>query len=123
MSLFSNLFGYRQDDQKLKALTYSLYWSTDKLRRAMQAKPQRLIIQEDSMNPILQALADQVTATNGVMASATTLITGFSARLEAAVAAALAGGATAAQLAPISDEVAAMKASSDALAAAVAAIP
>ena len=73
------------------------------------------------MNPVLQALADQVTATLAVEASAVVLINGFGARLDAAVAAALAGGVTAAQLAPITDEIASMKASAAAMAAAVAA--
>jgi hypothetical protein len=71
------------------------------------------------MNPILQALADQVKATTDVEASATLLINGFAARIQAAVTAALAGGATTAQLAPIQAEVDAMKASAAALASAV----
>lgn len=75
------------------------------------------------MSPILNDLASQVTATSGVIASAVTLISGFSARLDAAVAAALANGATAAELAPITDEVAALKSGTDALAAAVASVP
>lgn len=73
------------------------------------------------MNPILQALADQVERTKTVEASAVTLINGFAARVQAAVDAAIAGGVTAAQLAPVQAEVDAMKASADALAAAVAA--
>lgn len=73
------------------------------------------------MNPILQALADQVAKSTQVEASAAALISGFSARMEAAVQAALNGGATAEQLAPLSAEVDALKTSADALAAAVAA--
>ena len=75
------------------------------------------------MSPVLDQLAAQVAATIDVEKSAVALIMGFAARLEAAVAAALAGGATAEQLAPVTDEIAAMKSSADALAAAVAAIP
>ena len=72
-------------------------------------------------NPILQTLADQVTATTTVEASAKTLIDGFSARLQAAVDAALANGATEAELAPVQAEVDALNASSTDLAASVAA--
>lgn len=71
------------------------------------------------MNPLLQELADQVSATQQVEAAAVTLISGFAGRQQAAVDAAIANGATAEQLAPIQAEVDAMKASSDALAAAI----
>lgn len=74
-------------------------------------------------NPTLDALAAQVTATNGVIDSATTFINGVAARIQAAVDAALANGATADQLAPVNDEITALKAKSDALAAAIAANP
>jgi len=50
-----------------------------------------------------QALADQVTATKGVIDSAVTLINGIGARVAAAVAAALAQGATPAQLQALTD--------------------
>lgn len=75
------------------------------------------------MNPKLQELADEITKTVAVQASAIVLINGFATRLEAAVAAAIGAGATAEQLASINDELEAMKASSEALAAAVAANP
>jgi hypothetical protein len=74
-------------------------------------------------NPTLDALQAQVTASIGAEQSATTLINGFAARMQAAIDAALAGGATAAELAPVQAEVDSLKASSDALAAAVAANP
>jgi len=61
--------------------------------------------------------------TEGVVDSATALINGLAARIQAAVDAAVANGATAEQLQPVTDEVAALKAKSDALAAAVAANP
>ncbi len=70
-------------------------------------------------NPTIDSLTAQVTATLGVEASALALINGFAARIQAAIDAALAGGATAADLAPITAEVDSMKASADALAAAV----
>lgn len=69
-----------------------------------------------------QVLADlqaAVTKAVGAEASATTLINGIAARLQAAVDAALANGATAAELAPVTDEVSQLNASADALAAAV----
>jgi hypothetical protein len=72
---------------------------------------------------VLDDLKDSVTNIVGVANSATAFINGAVARQEAAVAAALANGATAAQLAPVTDEIAAMKVSADALAAAIAANP
>ncbi len=73
------------------------------------------------MPKILDDLAEQVTAITGAAASAVALINGISARVEAAVAKALANGATAEELAPISAEVDALKASATALGDAVAA--
>lgn len=70
---------------------------------------------------ILDALAAQVEKNKTVEGSAAVLINGFSARLQAAVDAALANGATAEQLAPITDEVTALNSSATDLAAAVAA--
>ena len=70
-------------------------------------------------NPVLDDLKAQVEASTAVEASAVTLINGIAARIQAAVDAALANGATAEQLKPVADEVAALKASSDALSAAV----
>lgn len=68
---------------------------------------------------VLDDLAAQVQATLDVEDSAIVLLNGVAARIQAAVDAALAGGATAAQLAPVQDEVTALKAKTDALAAAV----
>lgn len=70
---------------------------------------------------ILASLEAQVRATTEIETSAVTLINGFSARVQAAVDAAIAGGATAEQLAPVQTEVDALTASNSALAAAVAA--
>ncbi len=67
----------------------------------------------------LTDLVTEVTDDETVMDSATTLINGFQTRLDAAVAAALAGGATAAELAPLTALSAELKAKKDALAAAV----
>lgn len=68
-------------------------------------------------------LTAQVTSSETVIDSATTLINGFQARLAAAVAAAIANGATADQLAPLEQLSTDLKTHSDALAAAVAANP
>ena len=72
-------------------------------------------------NPILNALAAQVQETVGVEASALALINGFAARMQAAVDAALAGGASAADLATLQTEIDALKASTSGLSAGVAA--
>jgi len=72
-------------------------------------------------SPILDSLTAQVTASEEVEASAVILINGFAARVQTAIDAALANGATAAELAPVQTEVDALKASTDALSAAVAA--
>ena len=61
--------------------------------------------------------------TEGVIDSATAFVNSVTTRIATAVDAALANGATAEQLRPVTDELAAMKAKSDALAAAVAANP
>lgn len=70
-------------------------------------------------NSILDALSQQVKANTDCEDSATLLITGIAARIQAAVDKAIAGGATAAELEPVQAEVDAMKRSADALAAAV----
>ncbi len=69
----------------------------------------------------LQPLIDKVHAAEGVEESAITFINGVAARIQAAVDAALANGATEAQLAPVSAEVDALQAKSQALADALAA--
>lgn len=76
-----------------------------------------------SPQPILDSLANTVTDTVGVMQSATVLINGFGARMQTAVDAAIAGGATAEQLAPVQAEVDALAAGKTDLAAAIAANP
>ena len=69
----------------------------------------------------LSADIQTIKDTEGVVDSATALIEAFSARIQAAVDAALANGATAEQLQPVTDELTAMKSKADKLAAAVAA--
>lgn len=72
-------------------------------------------------NPVLAALEAQVAENVSVEQSAVIALNGVAARIQAAVDAALANGATAEELAPVQAEVDALNASADALAAAVAA--
>jgi hypothetical protein len=74
-------------------------------------------------NPVLADLTSNVTKANGAMESATVLINGFKTKLDAAVAAAIANGATADELAPLQALSTALSNDADALAAAVAANP
>lgn len=70
-------------------------------------------------NPVLGTLTTEVTEAVGIMASAQTLIEGISAKIAAAVAAAIANGATEAELQPLNDLVTALDTQGNALAAAV----
>ncbi len=73
-----------------------------------------------------QVLTDLETATikaKGAMESATTLINGIAARVQAAVDKAVAGGASAADLAPVQQVVNDLNTDADALSAAVTANP
>lgn len=72
---------------------------------------------------VLTDLEAAVTKARGAMVSATTLINGFAARLQAAIDAALSNGATAAELAPVQAEVDGMNTDADALSVAVSANP
>jgi len=74
-------------------------------------------------NPVIASLKDAVDKSEGVMASATVLINGFAARLQAAIDQALANGATETELQPFFDEVTELNTNADALAAAVASNP
>ena len=70
-------------------------------------------------NTILADLQAQVAKNTDVENSATVLINGIAGRIQAAVDAALANGATAAELAPVAAEVTALNTASTALAVAV----
>lgn len=74
-----------------------------------------------SPNPILADLKAAVDRTEDVAASAVVLLNGIAARIQAAIDAALANGATEAELQPLIAELSELNASTDALAAAVAA--
>lgn len=85
----------------------------------MQLTDSRLGENNIMASPILADLDAAVTNAVTVQSSAATLIRGIAARIEAAVAAAIANGATAEELAPVQAEADALKASSQDLADAV----
>lgn len=70
-------------------------------------------------NPTIDALVAQVQASDTVFDSAVAFINGVPGLISAAVAQALAGGATAAQLAPVTAVATDIKAKSDAIQAAL----
>ncbi len=72
---------------------------------------------------VLTDLSDATAKAKGAMESATVLINGIASRVQAAVDAALANGATAAELAPVSQLVSDLNTDADALSAAVASNP
>jgi len=92
------------------------------LRRILDNQAKEKIIMAQMDDEITQLTAD-VTALRGAEDSALALINGFSAKLDAAVAAATAAGATPAQLQAIADLSTAVKADTADLAKAVAANP
>ncbi len=107
---------------RIHYLAMSLRESTDQLAAALQSQgiqlPRSAGVSR-SMNP-LQPLIDEVTRAKGVAASATALINGFSAKIQAAVDAAIAGGATAAQVGEaVGTVLAEFKTANDSLATAV----
>lgn len=71
------------------------------------------------MNPILQQLKDQIAANTQVEASAALLINGIAGRIQSAVDAAIENGASAEDLAPVTEEIAALQQSATALSSAV----
>jgi len=74
-------------------------------------------------NPVVGTLVTDVTNAKGAMQSATVLLNGFQTRLDAAVAAALANGATEAELQPLTDLSTSFESTIADLATAVAANP
>jgi hypothetical protein len=72
-------------------------------------------------NPIVDAAVAQITASDNVIDSAVVLVNQIAQMITDAVAAAIANGATPAELLPVSDLTVTLKTKSDALAAAVAA--
>ena len=74
-------------------------------------------------NATIDALIAQIEATKGVLDSCDVFINGMAARIQAAVDAAIAGGVSAADMAPVQAEIDSLKAESDKVAAALAANP
>jgi len=72
---------------------------------------------------VLVDLSAATTKAKGAMESATVLINGIGARVQAAVDAAIANGATAEELAPVTQVVSDLNTDADALASAVASNP
>jgi hypothetical protein len=104
------------DQAEIAALTKTLSESHSRLQAAMDHVPVPQLKEKAQMaNPLLDALAAQVTAQTSLETSVTTWITGEAARIQAAVNAAIAGGATAAELAPVQAEVDALAASAKAM--------
>jgi len=122
----NNLFqwlglAWTNEEIALIKLTRLLKASADRLHEAITGTKPISRSNAHMANPILNALAAQVQETVGVEASALALINGFAARMQAAVDAALAGGASAADLATLQTEIDALKASTSGLSAGVAA--
>lgn len=114
----------------LARLAKKLDRSTDELQDAIdvnspewfsQSRPSAVTGEFAMANPVIQQLIDQVNQTQDVMQSATTLINGVADRIQAAIAAALANGATEAELAPVQAEVDELRTKTQALSDAVAA--
>lgn len=96
-----------------------LGWQLYYVRRALQQEGRYMAQMDDA----IQQLKDDVAASKGAEDSAITLIRGFSAKLDEAVVAARAAGATDAQLADLNALHTAITSDTDALAAEVAANP
>jgi hypothetical protein len=94
---------------------------TPQPRRGFHVPPPNKKAGAPTGNATIDALIAQVTVDQTVIGSATTLINGIQQEIADAVTAALANGATATQLAPLTDLTTALAASDAALAAAVAA--
>jgi hypothetical protein len=124
-------------DRDLRAISSELKQSGDALRSAVeiaqgqirpnlsfgrQPEQQETPTERSSMaKEVLEQLRAQVAKNTEVEGSAAVLISGIAARIKTAVDAAIANGATAEELAPVTDEIAALNASGSALANAVAA--
>lgn len=113
----------QSDDRETKRLNSLMIQSERELAAVVATAGGHIppATKDTTMNPTLQKLSDSVTAMTTVAASATTLINGIAQRIQDAVTAAIANGATADQLKPVSDEADALTASATALSAAIAA--
>lgn len=117
------LFARASDRRKLSRLTRELRGSTNQLRDAVAAPGvPTLATEENSVSAstdTIAALTAEVARTKGVVNSAVVALNGRSQLIADAVAAAIANGATEEQLAPVTQALADLKASDDALAAAI----
>lgn len=124
----------RREDEALDRLGASLVGPTNTLAAAVDAAggnsrstagdsgmAKKNIASAADAQAALDDLTAQVSKTRGVIASATTFVSGVRAMIDAAVQAAIGNGATAEQLAPVVAVADAMGTEADSLAAAVAA--
>lgn len=118
----------KSDLDIIRRLVRDLEASTDSLARAVCASDSSISFTPRAQsettamaNPVIQQLIDAVTRNKVVVDSAVLLIQGIGDRITDAVNQALANGATAAELAPLTDLVTTLATETDALAAAVAA--
>jgi predicted nucleic acid-binding Zn-ribbon protein len=110
-----DLSGLVEKGNALSAETNALQGAIDKNQIRRLSREQSMATAQEQ----IATLTTQVTTATTVEKSAQTLIEGIQARIDAVVAAAIANGATAEQLQPVSDLSTAMDAESTALAAAV----
>lgn len=114
----------RGEDDKLRGMSDKLNDATRDLKKEIEQNFPGSITEsnnvgEDMPNPVLSDLNASVNEATTVMQSAQTLIDGIASRIQAAVDAAIANGASAAELEPVVAEVNALRAASTGLAASV----
>ncbi len=116
------------DQQKINALTAGINLRTAELQAALfTVRPAPAPVHSEGETkmatgvPAIDTLVAAVAAEDTVIASAVTMLQGISSMIAVAVAAAVANGATAAQLAPLTTLTTDVQAQATALAAAVAA--
>jgi hypothetical protein len=111
----SKVSAYPADlDQKLSALADLI---TTRIKPTLEA----LLVANQQLTDEIATLKTEVARDTTVMGSATTLISGFAAQLQAAIDAAVANGVDASQLTALTDLQSQLGTSTDTLAAAVAA--
>jgi hypothetical protein len=127
ITLFGLVLLSRKEYDTLLADSAALTQAAGELRESKEAL-RRAVERHRTPNPEREAsmasgvpaeVVREITETRGVIQSAVTLINGISARIQAAVEAALANGATAEELAPVTEALAALDADANELAAAV----
>jgi hypothetical protein len=118
---FHDLNDTKTDKKKIAKAVAQLKASADKLKIATEVNaPHPHFSGESNVAvKVLDDLASQVKANTDAEAAAVVVLNGIGARVQAAVQAAIANGATAEELAPVQAEVDSLKASADALSAAI----